>query len=150
MEFIISFAIIAFAVVILIMCAAVVYLAYTTHGHFRPKKLKNNGVMHRVYPGTNTDVVVVTFKSSYNRFGLCDSVYWVVKRGIDKIYAIDRIIYLDLDTNEIYRPNHGKFDVTSNFHVDYTDFDDGMITGIEIYDEHRHIVDYKFEYKEIL
>ena len=34
--------------------------------------------------------------------------------------------------------------------VDYTTLDDGTIVGIEVYDEHRHIIDYKFEYKEIL
>lgn len=150
MEFAIYAILILLAIAIFAMCATVIMLAYTTHGHFRPKKFKNNGVMHRIYTGINTDVVVVTFRSSFNRFGLCDSFYWIVKRGVDKIYAIDRMIYLDLDTNEIYRPNHGKFDVTSNFNVDITKLDDDTITGIEIYDDHRHVVDYKFEYKEIL
>ena len=149
MEFAITLALVGLAAVILIMCAAVIFLAWTTHGQFKPKHFKNNGPMHRIYTGINTDVVVVTFNSSNNKFAICDCLYWVVKLGVDKFFAIDRIIYLDLDTKALYRPNHGKFDMTTALHVDYTDKDDGAITGLEIYDDHRQI-DYKFEYKEII
>lgn len=133
------------AVVIVVMCGAVIYLSVNTYGQFKIKTFENVDPLYRIYVGFNTDVSVVTFRSYNDKLAIVDALYWAIRYGINKKISIDRIVYLDLDTNCIYRPNHGKFDCTNTLNIGYVKNNNNDIIEIDVSNTSK-TVNMKFKY----
>ena len=75
------------------------------------KKIPNDNELYTAYIDHERELMIVTFKSDENGFQLPNAIYWLYRSELWRYFNINRIMYLDLDTNYLYRPNYGRFDM---------------------------------------
>lgn len=142
MEFLHIVLIVGLMIAIVLMTIAIISTTLYTYRKTKSSKVHNTNKFYTAYPGENTDVILVTFQSTPSSFELMNAIYWAGANNLN----LSKVMYLDLDTNIVYRPNAGHFDMCSYYEIEFFKRPGGeLIKHIRVRDNKRRSV-MEFEY----
>ena len=111
-----------FLAVIIMTIAIISTTLYTYRKTKAVKKYKTNK-FYTAYIGENSDIVLVTFESKNSAYELMNAIYWAGTNGLN----LNRVMYLDLNSNQVYRPNSGHFDMCNTYEIKLIRRDRGIL-----------------------